>query len=238
MYEALRFFQEYESTIYLVLGIGVIVYGWRFWMAWQEMRGSIYGLEQINAQRRLNQSALALFLTFVMGFVVFSLVTFVSPVVAPEYVLPIDMPLLSPESASPLEMVESPSPEATEEEEIMATATPLPTIMVDTGGCIPGKIEITSPKPGEEIGGVVTIEGVVNVEDFSFYKFEYAPVAEEIWISIKAFRTQVPEEGPVFEDWDTSIYSPGSYVIQLVVFESDGDQYTPCRIPILIGNPP
>ncbi len=238
MYEALRFFQEYESTIYLLLGIGVIVYGWRFWGAWQEMRESIYGLERINAQRRLNQSALALFLTFVMGFVVLSLVTFVSPVVAPEYVLPIDMPLFSPESASPLEMSESPSPEATEEEEVMATATPLPTIMVDTGGCIPGKIEITSPKPGEEIGGVVTIVGVVNVEDFSFYSIDFAPVQEEIWIPIIGFRTQVPEEGPVFEDWDTSIYSPGSYVIQLVVFESDGDQYAPCRIPILIGNPP
>ena len=62
MVEALRFFQEYETVIYFILGAGVIIYGWRFWSAWQEMRGSIYELEQINAQRRLNQSAITILL--------------------------------------------------------------------------------------------------------------------------------------------------------------------------------
>jgi hypothetical protein len=238
MIESLRFFQEYETILYFILGIGVILYGWRFWGAWQELRGSIFELEQINAQRRLNQSAIAIFVILVMGFVVFSLVTFVSPVVTPEFALG-DLPVVPPTEEIPLvESVATSTPIGTDVVTVLPTATALPTVVIIPGNCVPGKINITSPKADEEVSGVITVEGVVNVENFGFYKFELAPAYEEIWKPIQVFRSLVREEGPLYEDWDTSIWPPGSYVIQIVVTESDGTAYPPCRIPIRIGRGP
>jgi hypothetical protein len=61
MADAIGFFQQYESAIYFVLAVGIVVFGWRFYKAWQEMRGSVFGLEQVGAQRRLNRNAVAIF---------------------------------------------------------------------------------------------------------------------------------------------------------------------------------
>jgi hypothetical protein len=238
MAEALRFFQEYETILYFVLGIGVISYGWRFWGAWQELRGSIYGLEQLNAQRRLNQSAISIFILLVMGFVVFSLVTFISPVITPEYVLGIGTNTPSTEVTSPDELLATVVPDNPTEEAVLPSATPLPTVDINPNNCIPSKINITSPEPDEEVRGIITVEGIVNVEDFGFYKFELAQAHEEIWKAIQVFKSQVFEEGPLYEDWDTSIWPPGSYVIQIVVTKRDGDACPPCRIPIRIGSAP
>ncbi|MGD8457603.1 MAG: hypothetical protein PVF83_14565 [Anaerolineales bacterium] len=238
MVEALRFFQEYETIIYFILGTGVIVYGWRFWTTWQQMRSSIYELEQINAQRRLNQSAITIFIFLVMGFVVFSLVTFVTPVVTPEFVLEDSSSFPTVDINVPTDDLFTSTPEVTDSVTLLATATPLPTVVIVPGNCIPDKINITSPRPNEEVSGVITVEGVVNVEDFGFYKFELAPAYEEIWKPIQVFKTLVKEEGPLYEDWDTSIWPPGAYVIQIVVTQSDGTAYLPCRIPIQIGRTP
>jgi hypothetical protein len=76
--------------------------------------------------------------------------------------------------------------------------------------------------------------GIVNVQDFGFFMFEIARAEEELWLPIQARRTLVPEEDILLE-WDTSLFPPGSYVIQLVVTKTDGSEYPPCRIPIRIG---
>ena len=173
-----------------------------------------------------------------MGFVVFSLVTFVSPVVTPEFVLGDAPSIPSTVVAVPEEDLATATPISTDVVTVLPTATPLPTVVIVPENCIPERINITSPKPGEEVSGVITVEGVVNVEDFGFYKFELAPAHEEIWKPIQVFKSLVEEEGPLYEDWDTSIWPPGAYVIQIVVTETDGTAYPPCRIPIQIGRSP
>ncbi len=238
MAESFRFFQDYESIIYFVLGIGLIVYGWRFWRAWQEMSGSIFGLEQVNAQRRLNQTAIVIFMILVMGFVVFSLVTF-APLRASETSLGQNTPIVVnsndglPVGTNQTELTETPT-------EVVGPAlpTPLSTVIVDPEGCVPGEIEITSPSNGEVIQGVVMVEGVVNVENFGYYKFEISKAQEEAWLPIQVGRSLVPEEGPLIEEWDTSIIPPDNYVIQLVVLDNDRGKYPPCRLLIRIESPP
>ena len=238
MAEVLRFFQEYETILYFILGIGVISYGWRFWIAWQELRGSIFGLEQLYAQRRLNQSAISIFILLVLGFIVFSLVTFISPVVTPEYVLGSSTSIPAAEVVPTTEQSPTPTLETLTNITVLPTATPLPTVEINPNNCIPGKIEITSPIANQEVRGIITVEGVVNVEDFAFYKFELARAHEELWHGIQVFKSQVVEEGPLYENWDTSIWPPGPYVIQVLVTKSDSSAYPPCRIPIRIESSP
>lgn len=231
MRDAIVFFQQYESAIYFILAGGLIYYGFRFYLAWQELRGSLFGLEQVSAQRRLNQSALVMFIILVMGVAVFSIVTFALPVISVSIEAP-DANGAALLSSTGADTTGTPVGAAVEQN--LATATPLPTVAVDPELCIADSIMITFPKPNEEVSGVIEVKGVVNVEDFGFYMFEIARAEEELWLPVQAQRSLAPEESVLLE-WDTSLFPPGSYVIQLVVTKSDGQEYSPCRIPIRIG---
>ena len=233
MNDAIRFFQQYESVIYFFLAIGVVVYSVRFYSAWQELRGSVFGLEQVGAQRRLTRSALAIFVILLIGVGVFSLITF-----APPFLDSAEIPenLLDFGDSSESNPGSGNNQDAQTAEDSLATATPLPTVEVDSSLCQPDKIMITSPQANQEISGVIEFRGVVNVDDFGFYMFEIAKAEEALWLPIQANRTLSPEESTLLE-WDSSLFPPGSYVIQLVVTTNDGEEYDPCRVPIRIGNP-
>jgi hypothetical protein len=231
MKDAITFFQQYESVIYFFLALGIVYYSWHFYSAWQELRGSVFGLEQIGAQRRLNRSALAIFFMLVLGFGVFSVVAFALPIM--------DTDIGNIGSETDAELVlgtnNGEAPDSMNTIDSFATATPLPTVVVNPEDCDIERIAITSPLPNEEVRGVVEIKGIVNVEDFGFYIFEIARAEEELWLPIQAARSLVLEESTLLE-WDSSLFPPGSYVIQLIVTKNDGEEYSPCRIPIRIGN--
>jgi len=233
MRDLIIFFQQYESLIYFFLALGIVYYSWRFYAAWQELKGSVFGLEQVNAQQRLNRSALAIFFMLVMGAGVFSLIAFVLPVIDTNVVSDLigpsvmEDPMLGTDIAGTVDPIMSNG--------VLASATPLPTVDVNPDMCKVGEIEITSPLPNAELRGEVEISGVVNVVDFGFYVIEYARADVELWNPITSSRALVPEESVLLE-WDTSFSPPGSYVIQLVVTKNDGSEYAPCRIPIRIGN--
>lgn len=239
MQEIVFFFRKFESLIYWLLGLGVLRYAISFWLAWQSMQKSLFGLERINAQRRLNQSAISIFLMVVMGFVVFSMVTFVGPVVSPGIGKSTN-PMVSDGDGiivTPAQFT-APAPEVVNPNELLPTATNLPTVSIGVEGCVPEVLQITFPQPGQEISGAITVEGIVNVQDFGFYIFSVAPQSAALWLPIEANREPVLEEGVLVENWDVSSYSPGDYVIQLLVTESSGAEMTPCQIPIRISSPP
>jgi hypothetical protein len=235
MSDIVNFFAQFENTIYIILGSGLLGFSIRFYLAWLELRGSVFGLEQINAQRRLNNAAIAMFLLILMGFMVFSLVTFVQP----------GLGVANPgtDESDPLAVGDgvevNPGAEAEQTEDTFATATPLPTVAVDPEACIFGeddlnKISITSPRPNEEVRGLVEVVGIIDVEDFGFYKIEIAQAQTGLWDGISVGQVQVPEETALVV-FDSSFYPPGNYILQLVVSDHDVEEYPPCRIPIRIG---
>lgn len=239
MLEAVTFFRKYESLIYFLLGLGVIRYGVSFWLAWQSLQNSLFGLERINAQRRLNQSSISIFLMIVMGFIVFSMVTFFGPIID-SGIGTANNNIVGGED----EIITTPAPFAAPTAEVLnpndflPTATMLPTVSINPEHCLKDKMVITFPRPGQEISGVITVEGIVNVEDFGFYIFGVAPQSAALWSPIVANREPVLEEGTLVQNWDTSSYVPGDYVIELLVTGSDGTKMEPCRIPVRISSPP
>ncbi|MBT3669632.1 MAG: hypothetical protein HON98_00200 [Chloroflexi bacterium] len=228
----LKIFQTYEQTIYFILGLGGLVYFWRFYQAWQEARGAVFGLEAETARAGVNRAAVSLFILLLIAFIVFILVTFIAPVMAPDIpqVLPLQPVeitatyLADPEAAETLEAIAN----------ISASPTPLPTVDVSLEGCVEGEIDITSPEDGETIRGVVEVSGSAQVVNFDFYKLEIANPSNSLWLTIEAGNNQILENVLV-PNWDTSLYSPGEYILQLVVY-SDNEAQTPCRIPIFIAN--
>jgi hypothetical protein len=225
MAEVLRFFVQYEAVLYFLLGLAGIIYFYRFWLAWQELRLATYGLERQQARVRLNLAAVILFALLVIAFIIFVLVTFVAATLPAQELLA--TPTLNLASAAPQGTV-------TPGEQSLATATALPTVSVDPAACIPDQLIITDPEAGETVSGSIEVRGTVDVPNFGFYKFEVARAEEELWLTIQAGRTVV-RDGVLVENWDTSRLPPGSYVLQLVVTESDGGELPPCRIPVNIG---
>lgn len=233
MADAIRFFQQYESVIYFLLGVFIIFYGWRFYKAWEELRGSVFGLEQRNDQRRLTRSAVSIFVMLLLGLGVFSMVTFAQSVIDTSETV---ADMILPEGMSPDEEDADASDVSTANDGSLPTATPLPTVAVDANLCDPDSINITSPVINQEVSGEYEITGIVNVDDFGYFVIQFAKPNAELWTSIQASRTLVPEEATLAV-WDTTRWPVDSYVLQLVVTTSDGEEYPPCRVPIRIGNP-
>lgn len=224
MAEVLRFFVQYEAVLYFLLGLAGIIYIYRFWLAWQELRDATYGLERQAARERVNQSAIMLFSMLVIAVGTFILVTFVATS------LPAQDLLATPtlDLSASMNTTITPSGEAS-----LATATPLPTVAVDAVACVPAQLIIAEPAAGDSISGAVEVRGTVDVPDFGFYKFEVARAEEELWLTIQAGRTVI-RDGVLVENWDTSRLPSGNYVLQLVVTDSGGQELPPCRIPVRI----
>lgn len=229
MDEALRFFRTYEFWIYLLLGLGGIVFLRRFLIAWQELRGAIFGLERENAQNRLNQAASVLVLLTIMMIAEFVVVSFVAPMVPGSSPLPTATLDLLATATTTLEPGGTPGAVS----EGGPTPTPLPTVSLVESGCDPDRIMITSPRPDDVVRGLVEIRGTATIPSFGFYKLEYARADEPLWLTIQAGR-QPRQNDVLVEQWDTSLLIPGDYILQLVVVDTTGQSQTPCRIPVQV----
>ncbi|UYN92084.1 MAG: hypothetical protein KIT70_00970 [Anaerolineales bacterium] len=230
MAEVLRFFVQYEAVLYFLLGLAGILYFYRFLLAWQEVREAHYGLERQASRERLNQAALMLFGMLVIAVGVFVMVTFVATSLPAQDLLATPTLSLSMESQTGATTV---TPAG---DEVLATATALPTVAVNPEACIPAQIAITDPEPGASLSGSVSIIGTVDVTNFGFYKFEVARAEEELWLTIQAGRSIIRDDVLV-ENWDTSRLPTGDYVLQLVVTDSSGSELPPCRVPVRIEAP-
>jgi hypothetical protein len=229
MEEALSFFRAFEAWIYLLLGLGGLIYLRKFILAWEELRGAGFGLERESAQSRLNQSASVLVLLLAMAVTEFVLVTFVTPAVPGASPLP--TPTLNI-LATPTTTLPASTPEVPGEQ---PTATvPLLSLPVDTN-CPAGQIAITSPVEGQEVSGIVEVKGSADIPDFGFYKFEMKRPDETSWLTLLAGNTPV-QDGDLGL-WDTRRLSPGEYQLGLVVSNNQGSASEPCVVQVRVTQP-
>jgi hypothetical protein len=230
MEAALAFFRNFEIWIYVLLGLGALVYIRKFILAWQELRGAAFGLERNNAQTRLNHAASVLVLLITMAVSQFILVTFVAPTV------PGAIPLLTPT----LNILVTPTmtlPSIQTPLDQTVTATPLlANTTQEVEGCVPGQVEITSPKGGEEVQGLVSVMGTVDIPNFAFYKIESKRPDEAIWAILLAGNqpVKVGELGI----WDTRRLTPGDYQLSVVPVDTEANTLPRCSVNIRVASPP
>jgi hypothetical protein len=222
---AVKFFREYEISIYVFLGLVTIYAVIRLVGAWEEFRKAAFGMERESAQGKLNQAATMLFLLVAMAVMEFSLVTFVAPT----------MPGANPIPSPTLDFLATPTSTqialiALETPEIVGTLEPTST-MIAGQGCT-DQVMITSPADGESVSGVVVVEGTADIPNFGFYKYEIARPGETIWLSINAGE-QVVQQG-VLGEWVTSVLPPGEYQLRLVVADNQGKFLPACIIQVRI----
>ena len=235
MEEALSFFRAFEVWIYLLLGLGGIIYIRKFILAWQELRGATFGLERESAQSRLNQSASILVLLLTMAITEFVLVSFVAPAVPGA--IPLPTPTLNLLATSTITL-----PATTQLAPGMSTENSPEILTMQSNnndsslaGCIPGQVGITFPEIGQEVSGVIGVIGTASIPNFGFYKFEIKRPDETIWLTIQAGNTVV--QNGKLGDWDTTRLTPGEYQLSLVVVDNQAKASPACVIQLLVARP-
>ncbi|GAB4480269.1 MAG: hypothetical protein Kow0088_21770 [Anaerolineales bacterium] len=233
MQDALRFFQDFEVWIYLLLGLVGIFYLRKFLSAWHELRGAVFGLERENAQGRLNQAASLLIFVFSLMVAEFLLVSFVVPA------MPDAAPLFTPTLnllATPTIALEVGLPGQTADlATVLQETPPLATLseLSPANQCLEGQIFISSPQNGASVSGIVEVSGSANIENFGFYKLEMRRVDEQEWLTILA-GNQIQPDG-LLGTWNTALLSPALYHLRLVVVDNQGVALPPCEIQLNIA---
>lgn len=214
----------------MFLGLWGLIFIRRFVLAWQELRGAVFGLEREKAQSRLNQSASILVLLLSIAVVEFVLVSFIAPALPGANLLPtptLDL-LATPTTTLAVDQLENRAgTDALTGVPLQATQFP---------GCIPGQINITSPSNGQEVSGVIEITGAANIPNFGFYKFEIKRPDESLWLTIQAGNSVV--DNGKLGDWDTTRLTPGEYQLGLVVVDNQAQSSPACIIQVRVVPPP
>ncbi len=224
MEQALQFFHNAEVVIYSILALLAVWQMRKFALAWNELRGAVFGMEREAAQARLNQAATMLVLFIILAVVEFTLVSIVFPS------LPGGSPLPTPTLdllATPTTTL-APAPGTGEE----GGPTPTPAELPAAEGCTPGQVNLTAPLNGDLVTGVVTLFGTANIPNFGFYTYEIARPGESVWLPVQVGRQPVVKD--VLGAWDTAALEPGDYMLRLVVTDNLGNAMTPCAIQVRV----
>ncbi len=227
MPEILRFFKNNEVFIYLLLGILAVWQARKFTLAWEDLRGAAFGLEQESARARLSWSASILVLVFLLAVAEFSLVSFITPAIPEVSTLP----------TATLDLLATPTVtlQGSEATPVPAAASPVAPQAATQGTCIPGLIDILAPQNGETVRDAVEIIGSANTPNFGFYKFEISAANNDNWLTIQAGDTPVEEDLLGF--WDTSLLPVGDYTLRLIVTDNQGQPAPPCMVQVRVDVP-
>lgn len=225
MAEILDFLIEFEIWFYVVLGLISLLFFSRLFKAIGNWREAAFGLERDIAQRRFRSSISILILIMVLFLAEFFFVTYTSSL------LPDQTSLATPT----IDVLASPSPTVIVTAEVSTSENLEITPTTEQDGCIPGQIEIISPKPASEVSDVVRLIGTVDIDNFGFFKYEYTEPGNPIWKTIAGNNEEKFEEQLGL--WNTSQLVPGDYLLRLVVLDNENNEYPACVIPVRVVSP-
>jgi len=225
MQDLLLFLKANETWIYLFLGVIAFLMIRKLFIAWLELRKSIFGLEKEAALRRISYAATMTSLVLIIILAQFILVTFIAPL------------NLTSTDLNTLESTEINISSESSEREAVVTENPTGTTgispLVNGEGCIKEILEWTYPESGSSISGLVELRGTINYINLGFYKYEYRSIGSEAWTTIAAGDSKKLDE-PVGGTWNTEQLLPGDYELRLVASDNENNPFPACIIPITI----
>jgi hypothetical protein len=232
MENLIRFLGNYEGLIYGTLGLAALLYLRKIVQAWRELTISVFGLEKESAQKKINSALTVLIILAVFGLSEFGVVTFIAPTI----------PQIDQNSTPTLDVLATPTATLslfggtlapTLNAAVVSNLASTPAVI--SKGCVPGQLEWTYPKAGQEVSGTLTLQGTVNTANFGFYKYEYAAPGGENWITIAAGnQLRLHEDLGI---WNTKTMPRGDYRLRLVVNDNQNKVLPACEISIKIVAP-
>ena len=245
MEQVLQILADYQWWIYGVLGLLLLFYLRRAFLARRESARSIFKLEQEQARSRYGRSVLMLVLILLVMGAVFSVTYFFLPTYEqlPEPTPTATTgPLAAPTlTATPAPATITPTATATkvrptrpvrptETAELVETPTP----QVRPPACPDPNARITSPGVNQAVRGNVGILGTASHANFDYYKVEVGPGTDPRdweWNVVGQLHRS-PVTGGVLETFNSGAYPPGTYTLRLVVVDVTGNYPSPCRVTV------
>lgn len=225
MKDLLRFLATYQVGIFVFLGIIAAINIYRLLHAWFEKRNAYFGLEREAIHNTIRSSLTIIALVLLLGLTQFMLVS----------VLTIKFPGLVQLSTPTIDLISTPTIPLTEIAGTVVTPQGYDATQtaIAVTGCVPGQLEWTSPRNGDEINGSVELKGTVSIPNQGFYKYEYQQVGKEDWIPIAAGSKTILDDS-LGGKWDTSQETPGNYLLRLVVSDNQNNLLKPCTIQVKV----
>ncbi len=226
MKELLRFLAEYQTGIFIILGVIAGINIFRLGKARLEKRNASFGLEREVIAGTMRSSITLIALVLLLGLTQIMLVS----------VMTVKFPGLVQLSTPTMNLLSTPTIPITEVAGTRVTpqgydATQTAIVLT---GCIPGQLEWTFPVMSDELSGTIELKGTVNIKNQGFYKYEYQQAGTEEWIPIAAGNKIVIND-VLGGKWNTSQLTPGNYLLRLVVSDNQNNLLKPCTIQVKVN---
>ena len=226
----IKFLADLEVPIYLILGVVAVVYLRRLTLALDERKSSVFGLEREAAQTKVVSAATVMILVALLAVGEFIVATFLAGELAqqPLYATPTITVLTTPTTTLPAGPVPT---------DATPTPTPYPQAQIEgiESNCQAEVLEISEPKQGSEVSGVVELIGSVNTPNFGSYQYEYSVMGEPNWQTIAAGSGMRIQASLGF--WYTTNLVPGDYMLRLVALDNQGERTAACVIVVKVSAP-
>lgn len=227
----LRFLQDNELWIYLMVGLAALLALRWMLKAWGEWRASVFGLERDIVQRKLAARLTILVLLGLLVLFEFLVVSFIIPAYPAMLALPtptLDLLATATTTLAPASLPSASTP--TTEGALLATM-PAPA----SEGCTPGQIEWIVPAAGDTIRETIELKGTVNVPNLGFYKYEFSQPGSDTWTTIAAGNRPLVDGTIGF--WNTAQLATGDYLLRLVVVDNQNELFPACVVSVRVVNP-
>ncbi len=207
-----------------------------------EIRQSIFSLEKEFARNRLYR---ALSVAIIMG--ILSGALFVLTHLGEMAAAPTPEPtptatrfLRATPTYSPEELTPTPTATATRVRPTrQVIPTPLPVTPTATLApppqCPTPGVNLTSPRPGARLSGVVQVTGTASIGNFWYYKVEIGIGRNPSQWSVVGDLHYAPVSDGVLETFNAAAFPPGEYSLRLVVVDKTGNFPEPCAVAIAIA---
>lgn len=226
----IKFLADLEVPIYLILGVVAVVYLRRLTLALDERKSSVFGLEREAAQTKVVSAATVMILVALLAVGEFIVATFLAGELAqqPLYATPTITVLTTPTTTLPAAPVPT---------DATPTPTPYPQAQIEgiESNCQAEVLEISEPKQGSEVSGVVELIGSVNTPNFGSYQYEYSVMGQPNWQTIAAGSGMRIQASLGF--WYTTNLVPGDYMLRLVALDNQGERTAACVIVVKVSAP-
>jgi hypothetical protein len=234
MEDLLQFLGNFEIWIYILLGVVGIVYFRKLFLAWQEWRNSLFGLERESSQRKLSAALAMVVLLTLLATSEFIMVSFVAPSYPGGKLVPTATLNLLVTPTTTLPSGQSDAPIVTTP--TGASGVPAAAISPQSSdGCKPKLFEWIAPTNGEKIKGAYELKATVNFDNLGFFKYEYSQPGSNNWITIAAGNEKKVDQ--VLGTWNTEQLTPGDYILRLVVTDNQNQVPPACQVSVQIVAP-
>ena len=239
-----RLIAKYALWIYILCGLGMIVYLRAALAARQQGAQTIFPLDRETAVQRVYRSSgmIVVLLLIVVG--VYALSNYVE-VPSPSQ-SPIAWPTATVEAATPTRSLPSPTP-GTPTVTVAPTATRrpfrptvilptigqgTPTVQTAPASCPRPNVQVFQPGQNQVINQGTEVKGIATKEGFDRYEFKFkSRDAQDEWHWVQSFKTPVQNGSLGF--WPTSHLPAGNYSFMLIVIDRTGNSEE-CIVPVAI----